>query len=88
VADIVRPGDFPGRLAGVAPLQGLALRAGDQLRLAAHLHAAGFGEFAALTVARADQLASVGRKSEAPSAIFGCIATVPIRHPSLHTRRD
>jgi hypothetical protein len=57
VADVVRPGDFPGRLAGVAPLQGLALLVGGELRLAAHLHAAGLREPAALAGARADQLA-------------------------------
>jgi hypothetical protein len=42
VADIVRPGDFPGRLAGIAPLQGLTLLVGSELGLrraglAAHL---------------------------------------------------
>ncbi len=57
MADIVRPGDFPGRLAGVASLQGLALLVGGELRLAAHPHAAGLGEPAALAGADADQLA-------------------------------
>ncbi len=56
MADVVCPGDFPGRLAGVSPLQGLALLVGSELRLAAHLHAAGLGEPAALAGARADQL--------------------------------
>ncbi len=56
MADVVGPGDFPGRLAGVAPLQGLALLMGGEFRLAAHLHAAGLGEPAALAGARTDQL--------------------------------
>ena len=42
MADTVVPGVFPGRLAGVMPLQDLALLVGGQL--------------AALTGARADQL--------------------------------
>jgi hypothetical protein len=50
-------GNFPGRLAWITPLQGLALLVGGELRLAAHLHAAGLREPAALAGARADQLA-------------------------------
>jgi hypothetical protein len=57
VADVVRPSNFPSRLAGIAPLQGLALLVGGELRLAAHLHAAGLGEPPAFAVARADKLA-------------------------------
>ena len=57
MANIVRPGNFPGRLAGVATPQRLALLVGGELRLAAHLHAAGLGEPAALAGARTDQLA-------------------------------
>jgi hypothetical protein len=39
-------------------------------------------------------LANSKRRAENPgesrghSAIFGCLATVPIRHPSLHIRRE
>ncbi len=57
MADVVGPGDFPGRLAGIAPLQGLTLLVGGELGLAAHLQAAGLGEPAALAGARTDQLA-------------------------------
>ncbi len=55
MADVVRPGDFPGRLAGITPLQGLTLLVGGELGPAAHLHAAGLGEPAALACARTDQ---------------------------------
>jgi len=57
MADIIRSGNFPCRLAGVPPLQGLALLVGGELGLAAHLHATGLGELPALAGARADQLA-------------------------------
>ncbi len=57
MADVVRPGDFPGRLASIAPLQGLPLLVGRELGLATHLHAAGLGEPTALAGARTDQLA-------------------------------
>lgn len=57
MADIVRPGDLPCWLARVAPLQSLVPLVGGELRLAAHLHATGLGELAALAGARADQLA-------------------------------
>jgi hypothetical protein len=48
---------FPGRLAGVTPLQGFPPLVIGQLRLPAHLHPASFGQFPPLAGARADQLA-------------------------------
>jgi hypothetical protein len=61
MANIVRPGDFPGWLAGIAPLQGLTLLVGGELGLAAHLHAAGLGEPAAL--------AGAARSNERPGIV-------------------
>jgi hypothetical protein len=54
---IVGPGDFAGRLAGVAPLQGFPPLVVSQLRLSAHLHPASFGQFPPLAGAHTDQLA-------------------------------
>jgi hypothetical protein len=41
---VVAPGDFPGWLAGVPALQGLALLVVGEFRLAPHLHTAGLCE--------------------------------------------
>ena len=78
MADVVGPGDFPGRLAGIAPLQGLTLLVGGELGLAAHLHAAGLREPPAPTRARADQLAlelgQAGQNCEHQAAVGrGCV---------------
>ncbi len=80
MADVVRPSDFPGRLAGITPLQGLALLVGGELWLAAHLHAAGLGELPALAGARADQLAlELGQTAQdgEHQAAVGCSGVGP-----------